>query len=78
VLAVREGATAEVITAGENGFLVDSPDPGMLTDAILSIRENPEQIRMIAEKGQKMVREKYTVEIQLLKTEGIIRKCLES
>lgn len=76
VLAVRKGATAEVITAGENGFLVDFPDPGMLADAILSIRENPEQIRMIAERGQKMVREKYTVEIQLIKTEGIIRKCL--
>jgi glycosyltransferase involved in cell wall biosynthesis len=76
VLAVRKGATAEVITAGENGFLVDFPNPGMFADAILSIRENPEQIRMIAERGQKMVREKYTVEIQLIKTEGIIRKCL--
>jgi glycosyltransferase involved in cell wall biosynthesis len=76
VLAVRKGATEEIITAGENGFLVDSPDPGMLADAILSIRENPGQIRRMAEKGQKIVREKYTVENQLIKTEGIIRKCL--
>ena len=78
VLAVRKGATAEVISAGENGFLVDSPDPAMLADAILSIRENPEQTRMVAEKGYQIVREKYTVENQMKRTEEIIRESLGS
>ncbi len=76
VLAVRKGATAEIITAGENGFLVDYPVPGMLADAILSIRENPEQARNVAEKGHQSVCEKYSIENQLEKTEEIIRKCL--
>jgi glycosyltransferase involved in cell wall biosynthesis len=77
VLAVRKGATSEVITAGENGFLVDSPDPEVLADAICSIRKNPEQTRKVAEKSCRLVREKYTIENQMKKTEVVIRECLE-
>jgi glycosyltransferase involved in cell wall biosynthesis len=78
VLAVRKGATVEVIAPGENGFLVDSPDPEVLTEAILSIRANPELVRKVGEKGYKLVREKYTVENQVKKTEEIVRECLGS
>ncbi len=77
VLAVRMGATAEVITAGENGFLVDSPDPEVLADAILSILENPALARTVAERGCRFVREKYILERQIKKTEEVIRECLE-
>ena len=78
VLAVRKGATTEIITPGENGFLVDSSDPEVLAEAILSIRDNPEQVRKIAEKGYQLVREKYTVENQIKETEEIVRECLGS
>ena len=77
VLAVRKDALAEVITAGENGFLVDSPDPKTLAEAICSIRENPERTRKVAEESARFVREKFTVENQMRMTEGIIRECLE-
>jgi glycosyltransferase involved in cell wall biosynthesis len=76
VLAVRKSATAEVITPGENGFLVDSSDPEVLAEAILSIRDKPEQVREVAEKGYQLVREKYTVENQINKTEEILQECL--
>ena len=75
VLAVRKGAAAEVITAGENGFLVDSPDPEVLAEAIRSIRENPGQTRAVAERGRRFVREKYTVANQMRETEGILMEC---
>jgi glycosyltransferase involved in cell wall biosynthesis len=78
VLAVRKGAMAEVISPGENGFLVDSSDPEVLAGAILSIRDNPEQVQKVAEKGYQLVREKYTVENQLNKTEEILQECLAS
>jgi glycosyltransferase involved in cell wall biosynthesis len=77
VLAVRKGATSEVIIAGENGFLIDSPDPELLADAILSINENHGRTRSVAERGHQIVREKYRVADQVIKTEEIIRKCLE-
>jgi glycosyltransferase involved in cell wall biosynthesis len=76
VLAVRKSATAEVITPGENGFLVDSSDPEVLAEAILSIRDKPEQVQEVAEKGYQLVREKYTVENQINKTEEILQECL--
>ncbi len=78
VLAVRKGAMAEVITPGENGFLVDSSDPEVLAEAILSIRDNPEQVQKVTEKGYQFVRGKYTVENQIKKTEEIVRECLSS
>jgi len=78
VLAVRKGAMAEVITPGENGFLVDSSDPKVLAEAILSIRDNPEQVQKVTEKGCQFVRGKYTVENQIKKTEEIVRECLGS
>lgn len=78
VLAVRKGATAEIITPGENGFLVDSSDPEVLAEAILSIRDNPEQVQKVTEKGYQFVRGKYTVENQIKKTEEIVRECLGS
>ncbi len=78
VLAVRNSATAEVITAGEDGFLVDSSDPEVLAEAILFIQDNPELNRKVIEKGYQRVREKYTVENQKNKTEVIIRECLGS
>ncbi len=77
VLAVRRGAVPEVITAGENGFLVDSPDPELLADAILSICENNGRTRSVAERGHQIVREKYRVADQVMKIEEIIRKCLK-
>ena len=78
VLAVRGGAMTELITAGENGFLVASPDPKVLTEAVLFIRDNPELIRAAVENGYRQVREKYTVENQIRTTEEIVRECLGS
>ncbi len=77
VLAVRKGAAAEVIEAGESGFLVDSSDPSVMAEAIRSIRENPQMARAVAEKGFRLAREKYTIEKQMEKTEEIIRESLE-
>jgi mannosyltransferase len=78
VLAVRKGAMAEIIIPGENGFLVDSADPEVMAEAIISIRDNPEQVRKVVEKGYRLVREKYSVENQILKTEEILWECLVS
>jgi glycosyltransferase involved in cell wall biosynthesis len=78
VLAVRSGAMAEVITAGENGFLIDSPDPRVLAEAILFIQNNPDINRTVIEKAYRQVRDKYTVENHINTTEKIVRECLGS
>jgi glycosyltransferase involved in cell wall biosynthesis len=76
VLAVRAGAIAEIIIAGENGFLVDSSDPELLAEAILSIRGDPERVRKVVERGAQVVRKKFTDEDQIDKVEKILRECL--
>ena len=67
---------AEVITPGENGFLVDSSEPEQLAEAILSIRRNPDKVRTVVENGCRLVGKKYAMENQIEKVEAILNECL--
>ncbi len=78
VLAVRRGGISEVISPGENGFLVESRDPRILAQGIRSVLESPEQVSKITEKGYQEVQEKYSLEIQIGGTEKVLKECFES
>jgi glycosyltransferase involved in cell wall biosynthesis len=78
VLAVRRGGISEVISPGENGFLVESRDPKILAQGIRSVLESPEQVSKITEKGYQKVQEKYSLEIQIGGTEKVLKECFES
>jgi glycosyltransferase involved in cell wall biosynthesis len=78
VLAVRRGGISEVISPGESGFLVESRNPEVLAQAIVSILENRELVRRVAETGCQIVWEKYSLENQIKNTERVLKECLDS
>jgi glycosyltransferase involved in cell wall biosynthesis len=78
VLAVRKGGISEAISAGEDGFLVESRDPKVLAQGICSILERPEQASEIVEKGYRKVQEKYSFENQIGATERVLEECFGS
>ncbi len=78
VLAVRRGGISEVISPGEDGFLVESRNPKALARGICSILENPEHASKIVERGYQKVREKHSLENQMRRTEEVLWECLES
>lgn len=78
VLAVRRGGISEVISPGESGFLVESRNPEVLAQAIVSILENREFVRRVAETGCQIVEEKYSLENQIKSTERVLKECLDS
>jgi len=78
VLAVRRGGISEVVSPGESGFLVESRDPEVLAQAIISILENQEHAHLVTMTGYQIVEEKYSLENQIKGTERVLKECLES
>lgn len=78
VLAVRGGGISEVVLPGESGFLVESRNPEVLAQAIISILENQEHALKVARKGFQIVEEKYSLENQIESTERVLWECLET
>ncbi len=62
VIASAIGGNDEVITHGENGFLVPQADPAALTDAIRTVLSDSALARRLAEAGKALVHREFTVE----------------
>ena len=62
VVATRCGGPEEIITNGNNGFLVPPGNPEELADKILVLIKNPRLRREFGEEGLRSVREKFTSE----------------
>jgi len=76
VLAVRRGGIPEIITAGEDGVLVDAPDPREISRAILALVRDPERTRRLALNARKKVAQKFSLSRQVRETEAVLRECL--
>jgi starch synthase (maltosyl-transferring) len=77
VIATRVEGTAEVIQAGETGWLVAPGAPGALTAAMEQFLDDPIAARSMGERGQRRVRAEYTWEQMVRRYEwlyeGILR-----
>jgi glycosyltransferase involved in cell wall biosynthesis len=62
VIATNVGGASEVVTDGENGFLIEPNDTEAIHQKTLEIYRSPELKRKIALAGRKSVREKFTIE----------------
>jgi len=63
VVATRFGGPAEVITHGENGFLVDPTDTEELARAIEVLVCDPELRREMGHRARRIVEERYSWEV---------------
>ncbi len=77
VLAVSAGGLPEIISSGDNGFLIESPDPGLIRGAVDSFLRNPSRMKQVSEKGIQTAKEKFSVNEQVDKIQKVMEECLE-
>lgn len=77
VLAVSAGGLPEIISPGENGFLVESSDPELIRKAVESLCQNPSRMNEVAEKGFQTAGERFSSEEQIKKIQKVMEECLE-
>lgn len=62
VISTNIGALPEIVSNGENGYLVDYNDTQELTEKLKTLISNPDQCKTFGERGYKSVKNKYTWE----------------
>ncbi len=77
VLAVAEGGLLEIITHGQNGFLLESSEPEKIAEGVEGVLQNPSRLAEIREQGLRTVKDKFTSAKHIKKTEDVIDECFE-
>ncbi|MGH9404331.1 MAG: glycosyltransferase family 4 protein [Terriglobia bacterium] len=75
VIASRAGGLPEIVTEGENGWLVEAGSPGSLAEAIVAAASRPEQRCDAGRRGRERAR-LFTNDIMGRKTEAFYRRLL--
>jgi glycosyltransferase involved in cell wall biosynthesis len=76
VVATDVGGAREAIVEGETGYLVPSGDDALMSERIISLLNNPERTREMGERGRRLVKEKFSCEAQLERTEKLYDELL--
>lgn len=76
VVATNVGGAAEVISDGENGFLVESDDDRKMAEKILFLLENPEIAKQFGSRGRELVEARFSVAAQLENTAAVYDQVL--
>jgi len=77
VLAVKAGGLSEVISDGENGFLVESSQPEVIAKAIESIWRYPSQLNKASQRGTFILKEKFSLTAYIQKIEQVLDEYCE-
>jgi len=77
VLATAVDGTCEVVVHGQTGLLVSPACPGEFAEALITLLENPEQRRTLAEGGQRRARALFSLEQQIRETTALYESLLE-
>lgn len=78
VVATRVGGTPEVIRDGEQGLLVPPGDPQAIADATLAVLGDPALAARLGAEGRRRVREEFSFEAVVHRTEDLYRGLLAS
>lgn len=71
VVATDVGGAKEAIVEGRTGYLVHSGDDTAMAGRIISLLRDPEQARVMGERGKQTVEEKFSCAAQLERTESL-------
>lgn len=78
VVSTRCGGPEEFILDGTTGYLVPLGDPRALADAIIRVLRDPEQARIMGQKGLERVRQHFDIRYTAEQYEALYRDVLES
>jgi glycosyltransferase involved in cell wall biosynthesis len=76
VVGTRTGAIPEAVVHGSTGLLVPPGDPGAMSEAILSLLQNPSKARALGQAGRRRVWEHFTLDHQVRRAEQLYRQLL--
>jgi glycosyltransferase involved in cell wall biosynthesis len=71
VVATDVGGAREAIVEGETGYLVPSGDDAAMAERIIMLLNDPERTREMGRRGRLAVKEKFSCEAQLERTEKL-------
>ncbi|MFB0564776.1 MAG: glycosyltransferase family 4 protein [Candidatus Aminicenantaceae bacterium] len=77
VLAVATGGIHEIVTEGENGYLVQSRNPDAIGEALALVLDNPTKRIEVSRRGVLTVTKKFSLNEKIEKIEKVIDECLE-
>ncbi|MDH4100946.1 MAG: glycosyltransferase [Nitrospirota bacterium] len=77
VVATRVGGVSELMVEGETGVIVPPSDAPALQQAILAMLSNPEQARLMGEKGRERAMKHFDIRLTVRKTEELYRRVLK-
>lgn len=76
VVVTNVGGASELVTEGDTGYLVASGDDTSMANRIISLLRDPARAREMGENGKRVVREKFSCEAQLARTEALYDRLL--
>lgn len=76
VVATNSGGIPEIIRNGETGRLVAPANPVALAEGIIELLTNPERAKRMASRGQKVVRQKFSVDAMVEKNIEVYQQIL--
>ena len=76
VVVTDVGGASELVTEGETGYLVASGDDAGMASRIISLLGEPARAKAMGGNGQRVVKEKFSCEAQLARTESLYERLL--
>jgi glycosyltransferase involved in cell wall biosynthesis len=77
-VATRVGGNSEALKDGQSGFLIESENPRLLADRILTLLRQPERAKEMGREGRRVVEAKFTIQVmmsRLVESYHTILKC---
>ncbi len=76
VVATDVGGAREAIVEGETGYIVQPGDEGMMAERITSLLKDSERAREMGQSGLRRIRQEFSCEAQLKRTENLYDQLL--
>ena len=77
VVVTNVGGASELVTEGETGYLVASGDDAGMASRIISLLADPARAKAMGENGKQVVKERFSCEAQLARTEELYERLLK-